>query len=128
MNDNIDGLVHKNDLSWTDSNGDRTLKKYQKGQSIQVKILEIDPATQTWKYISLPSTMSDGQVVDSAFWFPTTILGADGAIYGIPYFQDYGSAGQNGGLMIINDPLYWQPPAASLPAPWTLLNNQQGSY
>ncbi len=43
LNDNIDGLVHKNDLSWTDSNGDRTLKKYQKGQSIQVKILEIDP-------------------------------------------------------------------------------------
>ena len=43
LNDNIDGLVHKNDLSWTDSNGDRTLKKYQKGKSIQVKILEIDP-------------------------------------------------------------------------------------
>ena len=42
LDDNIDGLVHKNDLSWTDSNGDRTLKKYQKGQSIQVKILEID--------------------------------------------------------------------------------------
>ena len=43
LNDNIDGLIHKNDLSWTDSNGDRTLKKYQKGQSIKVKILEIDP-------------------------------------------------------------------------------------
>ena len=43
LNDNIDGLIHKNDLSWTDSNGDRTLKKYQKGQNIQVKILEIDP-------------------------------------------------------------------------------------
>ena len=43
LNDNIDGLVHKNDLSWTDPNGDRTLKKYQKGQNIQVKILEIDP-------------------------------------------------------------------------------------
>ena len=43
LNDNIDGLIHKNDLSWTDTNGDRTLKKYQKGQSIQVKILEIDP-------------------------------------------------------------------------------------
>ena len=43
LNENIDGLIHKNDLSWTDSNGDRTLKKYQKGQNIQVKILEIDP-------------------------------------------------------------------------------------
>ena len=92
------------------------------------KILEIDPATQTWKYISLPTTMEDGQVVDSTFWFPVTILGADGAIYGIPYYRDYGATGQNGGLMIRNDPLYWQPPAASLPAPWTLLNNQQGSY
>ena len=46
LNENIDGLIHKNDLSWTDSNGDRTLKKYQKGQSIQVKILEIDPGKE----------------------------------------------------------------------------------
>ena len=46
LNDSIDGLVHKNDLSWTDSNGDRTLKKYHKGQTIQVKILEIDPSKE----------------------------------------------------------------------------------
>ena len=46
LNDNIDGLIHKNDLSWTDPNGDRTLKKYQKGQNIQVKILEIDPVKE----------------------------------------------------------------------------------
>ena len=46
VTDSIDGLVHKNDLSWTDSNGDRTLKKYQKGQTIQVKILEIDPSKE----------------------------------------------------------------------------------
>ena len=46
LDDNIDGLVHKNDLSWTDSNGDRTLKKYQKGQAIQVKILEIEAAKE----------------------------------------------------------------------------------
>ena len=46
LNENIDGLIHKNDLSWTDTNGDRSLKKYQKGQSIQVKILEIDPAKE----------------------------------------------------------------------------------
>ena len=43
LNENIDGLIHKNDLSWTDLNGDRSLKKYQKGESIKVKILEIDP-------------------------------------------------------------------------------------
>ncbi len=46
LNDNIDGLIHKNDLSWTDSNGDRTLKKYQKGQNIEVKIIEIDPSKE----------------------------------------------------------------------------------
>ncbi len=43
LDENIDGLIHKNDLSWTDSNGDRSLKKYQKGENIKVKILEIDP-------------------------------------------------------------------------------------
>ena len=92
------------------------------------KILEIDPATQSWKYISQPTTLEDGQVVDSTFWFPVTILGADGAIYGIPYFKDFGggSAGQNGGKYLLDDPLYWQPPAASLPAPWTLISNQNG--
>ena len=94
------------------------------------KILEIDPATQSWKYISLPSTMSDGQVVDSTFWFPVTVLGADGAIYGIPYFKDFGggTGGQNGGKYLLDEPLYWQPPAASLPAPWTLIGNQNGVF
>ncbi len=45
-NDRVGGLIHKNDLSWTDSNGDRTLKKYQKGQNIEVKIIEIDPSKE----------------------------------------------------------------------------------
>ena len=90
------------------------------------KMLEIDPATQTWKYISLPSTMEDGQVVDSAFYFPITVLGADGAIYGIPYFRNFSGTPQNGGVYLLDDPLYWQPPAASLPAPWTLISNQNG--
>ena len=71
--------------------------------------------------------MDDGQVVDSTFWFPVTVLGPDGAIYGIPYFQNYGGTGQNGGAWLLNDPLYWQPPAASLPAPWTLTINQNGA-
>ena len=90
------------------------------------KILEIDPATQSWKYISQPTTLADGSVVDSTFWFPVTVLGPDGAIYGIPYFQNYGGTGQNGGAWLQDDPLYWQPPAASLPAPWTLTINQNG--
>ena len=38
LNENIDGLIHKNDLSWTDSNGDRTLKKYQKHQKTRHNI------------------------------------------------------------------------------------------
>ena len=69
-------------------------------------------------------------MVDSTFWFPTTILGADGAIYGIPYFKDFGggTGGQNGGKYLLDDPLYWQPPAASLPAPWTLIGNQNGVF
>ena len=33
LNENIDGLIHKNDLSWTDSNGDRTLKNIRKDRS-----------------------------------------------------------------------------------------------
>ena len=92
------------------------------------KILEIDPATQSWKYISQPTTLADGTVVDSTFWFPVTILGPDGAIYGIPYFRNYSGTGQNGGIYNLDDPLYWQPPAASLPAPWTLTINQNGVF
>ena len=93
------------------------------------KILEIDPATQSWKYISQPNTLADGTVVDSTFWFPVTVLGPDGAIYGIPYFKDFGggTGGQRGGAYLLDDPLYWQPPAASLPAPWTLTFNQNGA-
>ena len=92
------------------------------------KILEIDPATQSWKYISQPSTLADGTVVDSTFWFPVTILGPDGAIYGIPYFKNFSGTGENGGAYLLDDPLYWQPPAASLPAPWTLTINQNGVF
>ena len=38
----IDGMVHLSDLSW-DKQGDEAVKEYQKGQTIKVKVLEIDP-------------------------------------------------------------------------------------
>jgi small subunit ribosomal protein S1 len=38
----IDGMVHLSDLSW-DKPGDEAVKEYQKGQMVQVKVLDIDP-------------------------------------------------------------------------------------
>ena len=38
----LDGMVHSTDLSWTES-GEEALKAYSKGQTVEVKILEIDP-------------------------------------------------------------------------------------
>src|SRR4249920_75865 len=38
----IDGMVHLSDLSW-DKQGDEAVKEYQKGQSIKVKVLDVDP-------------------------------------------------------------------------------------
>src|SRR5258706_231871 len=37
----IDGMVHLSDLSW-DKAGDEAVKDYQKGQSVQVKVLDVD--------------------------------------------------------------------------------------
>jgi len=42
MTDDIDGMVHMSDLSW-DQSGDQAIKAYEKGQKVQVKILDIDP-------------------------------------------------------------------------------------
>ena len=41
LNEDIDGLVHLSDLSW-DGNGDELIKDFNKGSSIQAKILDID--------------------------------------------------------------------------------------
>ncbi len=41
IGDQIDGMVHMSDLSWTES-GEEVIKKYAKGQTITVKVLEID--------------------------------------------------------------------------------------
>jgi len=38
----IDGMVHTSDLAW-DKPGEEAIKAYQKGQTVEVKILEIDP-------------------------------------------------------------------------------------
>jgi len=37
----IDGMVHLSDLSWTES-GEEAIKNYQKGDVIQVKVLDVD--------------------------------------------------------------------------------------
>jgi small subunit ribosomal protein S1 len=41
MNDQIDGMVHMSDLSWSVP-GDEAIKEYKKGQRIKVKVLDID--------------------------------------------------------------------------------------
>jgi len=38
----IDGMVHLSDLSW-DKPGDEAVKEYQKGQTVEVKVLDVDP-------------------------------------------------------------------------------------
>jgi small subunit ribosomal protein S1 len=38
----IDGMVHLSDLSW-DKPGDAAVQDYQKGQNVQVKVLDVDP-------------------------------------------------------------------------------------
>ncbi len=45
INDDIDGLVHINDLSW-DGKVEEELKKYKKGMKIKSKVLEIDPGKE----------------------------------------------------------------------------------
>lgn len=42
INDDLDGLVHINDLSWTGSS-EEEIKKFKKGTKIKSKVLEIDP-------------------------------------------------------------------------------------
>ncbi len=45
INNDIDGLVHTNDLSW-DNLPEEEIKKYKKGMIVKSKILEIDPAKE----------------------------------------------------------------------------------
>lgn len=41
LNEEIEGLVHASDLSW-DISGEEALKNYKKGETVKVKILEMD--------------------------------------------------------------------------------------
>jgi len=42
IGDQIDGMVHMSDLSW-DQAGEEAIKAYKKGDTLKVKVLEIDP-------------------------------------------------------------------------------------
>tara|TARA_B100000085_G_scaffold284875_1_gene319135 strand:- start:121 stop:1536 length:1416 start_codon:yes stop_codon:yes gene_type:complete len=92
-------------------------------------VVEIDTENASWKYIPLPVSM-DGELWDNTFWYPVTILGPDGGIYGIPYFQNYSTtSGDQGGNITYGDtPCVWHPPSASLPAPRILNSNQNGIF
>ncbi len=41
IGEHIDGMVHLSDLSWSET-GEEALKKYKKGDSVKVKVLEVD--------------------------------------------------------------------------------------
>ena len=41
LTDELDGLIHLSDLSWED-NGENEIKKYNVGDNVKFKILEID--------------------------------------------------------------------------------------
>jgi small subunit ribosomal protein S1 len=41
----IDGMVHLSDLSW-DKPGEQAMAEYQKGQNVQVKVLDVDPSKE----------------------------------------------------------------------------------
>ena len=45
----IDGFLHANDLSYS-SKGDEEIKKYQKGDKLEVKVLEVKPNEQKIKF------------------------------------------------------------------------------
>lgn len=45
LQDDIDGLVHYSDISWTES-GDEAVKKYNKGDKVKARILGIDVAKE----------------------------------------------------------------------------------
>ena len=45
IDDDIDGMVHLSDISWEDQSED-VLKNYKKGDTVKVKILDIDPTKE----------------------------------------------------------------------------------
>lgn len=63
INDQLDGMVHINDISWSETNED-TLKQYTKGQMLKVKVLDIDADKER---ISLGVKQVDGDPLAGAF-------------------------------------------------------------
>lgn len=57
IDDQIDGMVHMSDLSWTES-GEDAIKKYKKGEMLKVKILEVDSEKER---VSLGVKQLDGK-------------------------------------------------------------------
>ncbi|MDR2781027.1 MAG: 30S ribosomal protein S1 [Holosporaceae bacterium] len=45
INNDVDGMVHANDISWEKAKSE-DIARYKKGDSIKVKVLEIDPAKE----------------------------------------------------------------------------------
>lgn len=43
VNEDLDGMVHLNDISWEQNSAEDISATYQKGQEIQVKVLDVDP-------------------------------------------------------------------------------------
>src|SRR4029079_6384551 len=41
LDNDIDGMVHLSDLSWSEA-GEEAIKKYEKGQTVKPKVLDID--------------------------------------------------------------------------------------
>ena len=93
-------------------------------------MVEVDIENASWKYIEMPIEL-DGETWQNAFWYPTTILGPDGGIYGIPYHKNNSPSpypGNRDNTMYNDMPCVWYPPATSLPAPWLLNSNQNGIF
>ncbi len=45
VTEELDGMVHLSDISWTES-GDDAVQHYTKGQTVRVKVLDIDPSRE----------------------------------------------------------------------------------
>lgn len=63
VTEQLDGMVHMSDMAW-DKRGDEAIKNYTKGQSVKVKILDIDPEKER---ISLGLKQLEDDPLESSF-------------------------------------------------------------
>ncbi|MCQ8184156.1 30S ribosomal protein S1 [Parvularcula maris] len=61
IDENMDGMVHLSDLDW-DRSGDQAIGDYEKGQQVQVKVLDVDPDKER---ISLGIKQVDNDPMDA---------------------------------------------------------------